>query len=395
MPLPTPNEGETEQEFHSRCMANETIRADFATQEQRNAVCYKQWDRAKGVRYGACAPICDECAAKVMPELWELTMPAAIPEPCVYCGTETKSIREYRKAVDPNVGGGVDREKLKGGDFVFPDTRTFPVKTPGDVSDAVSSWGRYKGPHSFEDFKRKLIALCKRKGPSFVAALPKEWKEEKEKAANPLKTVSRNDSELRVANYIVLFGGRDLEGYGSDTVNGDGSRGEYFTKSTVFDSPYTKAGGFYVDWEHRQGELGDELLGIVDWKTAKIDDKGIFVERVLNRRSQYVRWVESLIDDGLIGTSSEADPKGVEKGADGAITRWPLYRDTLTVSPMEPRMLTENHIQAFKALGIQLPEHNPEPELETEAEPEADPSAVSVVKAKARNTLFLLDLMEV
>lgn len=79
------------------------------------------------------------------------------------------------KAKDPNVGGGVDRAKLKDSDFVFSDTRTFPVVTPGDVSDAVSSWGRYKGPHSFDDFKRNLTALAHRKGPSFVSALPAEW----------------------------------------------------------------------------------------------------------------------------------------------------------------------------------------------------------------------------
>jgi hypothetical protein len=80
-----------------------------------------------------------------------------------------------KRDIDPNVGGGVDRDKLKASDFVFGDERKFPVVTPGDVSDAVSSWGRYKGPKSFEQFKRRLIALCKRKGASFISALPKEW----------------------------------------------------------------------------------------------------------------------------------------------------------------------------------------------------------------------------
>ena len=75
--------------------------------------------------------------------------------------------------------------------------------------------------------------------------------------------------------------------------------------------------------------------------------------------------------------------------------RWPLVRDSLTVAPMEPRMLTENTIQAFKALGVPVPEHTTEPEPETEAEPEADQSAVSVVKAKVRAELTLIDLLEV
>ena len=224
---------------------------------------------------------------------------------------------------------------------------------------------------------------------------------------NALKAISRTDDELIVANYIVLFGGRDLEGVGSPRVNADGSRGEYFTAETVLDSFYTKSGAIAVDWEHGLGELGDEVLGVVDWKTARVDDKGVFVERVLNRHNQYVQWVEELIDAGVIGNSSQAEQTGVQKAADGRITRWPLFRDTLTVQPMEPRMITENHLQAFKALGIDLaPEHKggesetteaPEPEPEPEAAPEADLSAaaVDVAKAKARLQTFRNSILEV
>lgn len=77
----------------------------------------------------------------------------------------------------PNVGGGVDRDKLKSTDFVMPGERKFPVVKPGDVSDAVSAFGRSKGV-DFETFKRNMIALCKRKGKAFMAALPQEWKDE-------------------------------------------------------------------------------------------------------------------------------------------------------------------------------------------------------------------------
>lgn len=80
-----------------------------------------------------------------------------------------------KRDMDPDVGGGVDRDKLKDSDFVFPDTRDFPVVTPADVSDAVSSWGRYKGGESFAAFKSRLTALAKRKGPKFVAELPDAW----------------------------------------------------------------------------------------------------------------------------------------------------------------------------------------------------------------------------
>lgn len=76
----------------------------------------------------------------------------------------------------PNVGGGVDRDKLKDSDFVMPG-RKFPVMTPTDVKDAVSSFGRAKGV-DFNTFKKNMIALCRRKGKAFMAALPDEWKKE-------------------------------------------------------------------------------------------------------------------------------------------------------------------------------------------------------------------------
>lgn len=83
--------------------------------------------------------------------------------------------RWMAKAVDPDVGGGVDRDELKDSDFVFPDERKFPIVTPDDVPDAVSSWGRYKGSKSFDEFKSRLTALCRRKGASFLAKLPESW----------------------------------------------------------------------------------------------------------------------------------------------------------------------------------------------------------------------------
>jgi len=183
---------------------------------------------------------------------------------------------------------------------------------------------------------------------------------------NALKTISRTDDELRVGNYIVLFNGRDLEGIASPRKNDDGSAGEFFTPETELESRFTKTGRLPVDWEHRLAPEGEDLgtLGYVDWSTAKRLDQGVFVERVLDRRNEYVRWLEELIDQGLIGTSSEADPVAVQKAEDGRITRWPLMGDTLTVTPMEPRMLTQNALQAAKALGLFAEEPDPEAKAE-------------------------------
>lgn len=180
--------------------------------------------------------------------------------------------------------------------------------------------------------------------------------------SNALKSISKTDDELRVGNYIVLFGGRDLEWIRSGK-NKDGSRGEFFTDKTDLESSYTKSGLFHVDWEHGEGKAidgkdapgPDDVLGFVDWKTARKDTRGWFVERVLHRRTEYMKWLEELIDAGLVGTSSEAVQEGVKVKNNGEISKWPLRRDTLTVSPAEPRMMTDNVVTAIKNLAVVYP----------------------------------------
>jgi hypothetical protein len=215
---------------------------------------------------------------------------------------------------------------------------------------------------------------------------------------NTLKAVSSTDDILRVANYIVLFGGRDLEGVASDNVNADGSKGEFFTPQTELESAYTKSGVLYVDWEHggdaNKGAPGaDDVLGFVDWSTAKADECGVWVERALFRHSQYVKWIEELVEEGVIGTSSEAIPTGVEKTKSGEITRWPLRRDTLTVTPMEPRMISENAARALKALGVSL-DKQPEPEPAGPEPEDGQPSASEVGAALATIDVFLTELSQ-
>lgn len=43
MPIPTPNDGESRDDFISRCMGNDTMVDDYPDNEQRAAVCYSQW----------------------------------------------------------------------------------------------------------------------------------------------------------------------------------------------------------------------------------------------------------------------------------------------------------------------------------------------------------------
>lgn len=100
-----------------------------------------------------------------------------------------------KKDVRPEVGGGVDVDKLKDSDFVLPKERAFPIVTAKDVKDAVSSWGRYKGKSSFETFKKNLTALAKRKG--FSSSLPKEWMKKDSKKSMDIKGLSLD--QIRIA----------------------------------------------------------------------------------------------------------------------------------------------------------------------------------------------------
>ncbi len=85
---------------------------------------------------------------------------------------------------DPNVGGGTDRDKMDEADFAGKD-RSFPIKKPGDVSDAASSIGRAgSNNYSPEQLKKNIIRIAKRKGAAFVAQLPEAWKKEMEGGEN-------------------------------------------------------------------------------------------------------------------------------------------------------------------------------------------------------------------
>lgn len=73
--------------------------------------------------------------------------------------------------------GGTKRSDLKDSDFLFPQTRSFPIVTPQDVKDAISNFGRMKSPMSYDAFLKKLYVMCKRKGQDFIDALPEASKE--------------------------------------------------------------------------------------------------------------------------------------------------------------------------------------------------------------------------
>ena len=92
-----------------------------------------------------------------------------------------------KRQFDPNVGGGVDRDKIPAKDFAGKN-RSFPIVTPQDVHDAARSIGR-AGTDNYDSatLRRNIIRIARRKGPEFVARLPKKWRNAVTKSAGSKK----------------------------------------------------------------------------------------------------------------------------------------------------------------------------------------------------------------
>jgi len=140
MPIPKPKKKEKEGDYMGRCMP--AIKEEFTSQDQRVAVCLTTFRKGKQQKVKAMeVDICD---------------------------TEA-----YQKTYK-----GQKRSELKDSDFLFPETRSFPIVSPQDVRDAISNYGRMSGKITYDAFIKKLYQKAKSKGPDFVAAIPESTKKE-------------------------------------------------------------------------------------------------------------------------------------------------------------------------------------------------------------------------
>jgi hypothetical protein len=83
-------------------------------------------------------------------------------------GPETEALLKTLRNIPQS-----ERDKLPKEDFAGPN-ESFPIVEPVDVHDAAQSLGRAKGNRA--SIKRKVVAIAYRKGDSFVAQLPDDWK---------------------------------------------------------------------------------------------------------------------------------------------------------------------------------------------------------------------------
>lgn len=140
MPIPKPKKNEKEQAYMGRCMP--AIKEEFTSQDQRVAVCLTTFRKGKNKKSEAIEIDITDNAA-------------------------------YQKTYK-----GEKRSELKDSDFLFPETRSFPIVSPQDVRDAISNFGRMKSDMTYDTFIKKLYNKAKNKGPEFIAAIPESTKKE-------------------------------------------------------------------------------------------------------------------------------------------------------------------------------------------------------------------------
>lgn len=164
MPLPKPSKKSkiSKSDWISKCMSSDTVQREFKGQEQRLGYCYSAWKQVKGSK-GVNASINfinnDETIiadAEVIENL--------IPDKIFLLDKAKELSTEERKEISDK-------------DFVIPSNRSFPITDCKSVMNAVHSFGRSKSGISYEDFKKRLISIVKRKG--LTHCLPQTIKDEK------------------------------------------------------------------------------------------------------------------------------------------------------------------------------------------------------------------------
>lgn len=232
------------------------------------------------------------------------------------------------------------------GGFAGPD-QSFPIADPADVADAWGLAGQAANP---DQVRRKIIAIAKRFG--WQSGLPDTalaWAEERGialKADNwsAVKALGGN----RVGGYAVLWGDADRKDL----------TGEYFTQRTEdLETLFKAMGKLPLLYQHASdGVLKTAVVGPVDVLTK--DEMGLWYEAQLSMADKYRNYIDNLVEQGLLGTSSGTLPaaRRVNKRT-GEIERWAIAELSLTPTPAEPRMMERPVAEvaaAFKAVGLEL-----------------------------------------
>lgn len=163
MPIPQPKDNEKQNDYMGRCMHKVNKDNPKMENKQQVAICLNTF---RGPQKKAKA---------------EIELDINNPDLNIENNSKKQEILEidiseteaYQKTYK-----GKKRSELKDSDFLFPETRSFPIVSPQDVRDAISNYGRMSGDMTYDAFIKKLYQKAKSKGPEFVAAIPEKTKKE-------------------------------------------------------------------------------------------------------------------------------------------------------------------------------------------------------------------------
>lgn len=121
--------------------------------------------------------------------------------------------------------------------------KSFPISVPEDVHKAAMAMGRAGSDnYSTDELKSRIIAIAKRRGPEFVAQLPKMWQPDQQ------------ESETDLAGDFVALAERAVRSDGVVPLKliqpGWGSSGYYSPQMLERDGPKVFTRGTHMYWDH-------------------------------------------------------------------------------------------------------------------------------------------------
>lgn len=128
---------------------------------------------------------------------------------------------------------------------------------------------------------------------------------------------------------------------------------EYFTKNTDFWNEQPK----WLTWDHAQDEQFKSDPRIGEILETGDDEWGKWYIARLKRSEAYRKYLDRMIEEKRVGSSSDSAPQYVERVRTGKsiwLKRWPLFAVSLTDNPCEPRMI--GSVDYLKSLVDKLPD---------------------------------------
>ena len=256
-----------------------------------------------------------------------------------------------REDVNPKEGTN------KYGNVSFADEKNkkYPIDT---VEHIRAAWNYINKEGNSGKYSSDEIATIKRK---IVAA----WKDKIDKEGPPsAKSINliyaKSLGIAMLPDLAAKYIGRDeIRGYMNLWGDPDliDVEAEYFTRDTNFWDDTLGQSPRPLTWDHAQDKSmrADPRIGTIN--EFGDDDIGRWYVAKLERSHLYRKAIDALIDERVLGTSSDSAPQYVERVRTGKSTwlkTWPWFAGALTEAPAEPRMI--DTVEYFKSLGITLPD---------------------------------------